>query len=36
VLNDMVLDALINHSGVELRVPIKASGHCAANWGELK
>jgi DNA polymerase-1 len=36
VLNMIVIDALINHSGVEMSVPIESSGHYADNWGDLK
>lgn len=36
VLNPMVLDAMQNHCGIELRVPVLAEGHMAQNWGELK
>lgn len=31
-----VMDALVNHCGVTLRVPVKASGKAAQSWGELK
>lgn len=36
MMNDLVLEGLTEHSGVELRVPIKASGAYATNWGDLK
>lgn len=35
-LSELVLDGMINHSGVKLRVPISAEGHFAKTWGELK
>lgn len=36
VLDMIVTDALINHTGVEMTVPIESSGHYADNWGDLK
>lgn len=35
-INPIILDALTNHSGIALRVPVLAEGHMATNWGELK
>jgi DNA polymerase-1 len=35
-LSALVLDGMINHSGVKLRVPISAEGHFAKTWGGLK
>jgi len=35
-LSNLVLDGMINHSGVKLRVPISAEGHFAKTWGGLK
>lgn len=38
VLDEIVVDALVNHCGVNggLRVPVKASGHAAKLWSQLK
>lgn len=36
VLNPLVVEALTEHCGVELRVPVKAEGHMAKTWGGLK
>lgn len=36
VLDMIVTDALINHTGIEMSVPIESSGHYADNWGDLK
>lgn len=36
MMNELVLEGLTEHSGVELRVPIKASGAYATTWGDLK
>lgn len=36
VLRDIVIDALSNHCGVELCVPVLAEGSIAKNWGKLK
>lgn len=35
-LNDLVTEALTQHSGITLRVPVLCEGHCAETWGELK
>lgn len=35
-LTSLVLDGMINHSGVKLRVPISAEAHFAPTWGGLK
>lgn len=36
VLNPIMLDALANHSGIKLSVPVEASGSTADNWAGLK
>jgi len=36
VMNGLVLEALTEHSGIELRVPVEAEGHMAKTWGGLK
>lgn len=36
MLNDLVIDALTNHCGMELRVPVKAEGAMGKNWSSLK
>lgn len=35
-LLNLVLDGMINHGGVSLRVPVSAEGHFAQTWGGLK
>ena len=34
--NEIVMEALTKHSGIDLRVPIVADGSCARTWGALK
>jgi uracil-DNA glycosylase family 4 len=34
-VSEIVLDALVNHCGMKLRVPIAADGHKARTWGQL-
>lgn len=36
LMNDLVLDAMINHYGYKFCIPISAEGHMAISWGELK
>lgn len=36
MLNDLVIDALTNHCGMELRVPVKAEGAMGKSWNLLK
>lgn len=36
LLDSIVIDALVNHSGVTLRVPVVAKGHAARSWDQLK
>jgi len=36
VLNDLIIDAMVNHSEVELCVPIMAEGAVSDTWGGLK
>jgi DNA polymerase-1 len=35
-LMTIVIDGLVNHSGIKLKVPIEADGKIATNWGECK
>lgn len=35
MVSEIVLDALVNHCGMRLRVPITAEGSCARSWGGL-
>lgn len=36
VVKEIVLEGLINHCGIILRVPVEAEGKIAKSWGELK
>lgn len=36
VLDELMIEGLTRHCGVELSVPVLADGHCATSWGELK
>lgn len=36
IVDPIVMDALTQHGGIKMRVPIEAEGHKASNWGELK
>lgn len=35
-LNDLVVEALTEHNGLQLIVPVKAKGSSAKQWGHLK
>lgn len=36
VIDPMVRDAMVNHCGIRLRVPVVAEGHMSQSWGGLK
>lgn len=36
LMDGLVIEALTEHCGVTLRVPVKAEGHMSKSWGELK
>lgn len=35
-IDPIVRDAMVNHNGIDLRVPVKAEGAMSENWGGLK
>jgi len=36
LMDEIVKDAMVNHCGIELRVPVLVEGHMGRTWGELK
>jgi uracil-DNA glycosylase family 4 len=36
VIDPLVMEALVDHPGIELRVPVEAEGHRSTTWGGLK
>jgi uracil-DNA glycosylase family 4 len=35
-MNEMVRDAMLNHSGLDIGIPLKCDGRAGQTWGELK
>lgn len=36
MLGDIIVDAMVNHCGIKLRVPVKAKAHIGDSWDQLK
>jgi uracil-DNA glycosylase family 4 len=36
MLSELVIDAMVNHCGISLRVPVKAKAHVGDSWNQLK
>lgn len=36
MLGDIIIDSMINHCGIKLRVPVKAKAHIGDSWAKLK